>query len=357
MGCAQVLGIPSDPALVEEAVVPPVAAPAPASIGAPPEQPSGTSAGPSNEPGADPGLSLGNGGQADPASAEALRPDAGLAGVPPSPGLVDAGAAELPPGAECGAGLARQPVDVVFIVDNSGSMGAMTAEVERTLPAFAQRLDGDGLDYRIILISRHRNDDRAASSEASTSVCIAAPLGGLAECPSLRPALGPRFFQYSIKIDASDSFQRVLEASAEPDPFGLTEVGWVEWLRLGAQTVFIEITDADSALSSAAFVRGLAAAAPDHFGVDPSDPGFTFHSIVGVTETSLVPDVYRPDEPIQIRVCTGAGANPDNAGEIYQALSRSTSGLRQSICPAAALGVRLQVLAADVLQRSACVSP
>jgi hypothetical protein len=188
-------------------------------------------------------------------------------------------------------------------------------------------------------------------------VCIAAPLGGLVQCPSLRPALGPRFFQYSIKIDASDSFERVLEASAEPDPFGLTSIGWTEWLRLGARTVFIEITDADSALSIDAFVRGLAAAAPDHFRVDPNDPGFTFHSIVGVAERGIVPDVYGPEEPVEERTCSGVGTGPDNAGEIYQALSRSTSGLRQSVCPAAALGGRLQILAADVLQRSACANP
>jgi hypothetical protein len=245
----------------------------------------------------------------------------------------------------------------VFIVDNSGSMVAVDREFEAALPGFASELDDEGVDYRIILISRHRDEDRSASEEASTSVCVAAPLGGSDACPSPAPALGPRFFQYSTKIGGTDSFAQVLAAFAAPDPFGLTSSGWSEWLRPGARKVFIEISDADSATPSAEFVSALAAAAPVHFAADAANPGFVFHSIVGMSRRVLTLDVYGPDEAIRSGVCSGGGSAPANAGEIYQELSRSTGGLRQAICPADAMPLRLSVLRVDVTRRGVEACP
>lgn len=355
MGCAQVLGLPSDPELVSETPAaldaagaqPPGSAPsemAPASSGVT------ASGGPSEqleaptlvEPQPDPNAS-------EPSSSDlpAVALDAGS-----SPGD-DAAAAEPPPEGACPGSSAPPLVDIVMIVDNSGSMAATTAEVERALPRFALRLDEGQVDHRIILISRHRLAARATSQEASTSVCIAAPLSGLPLCPAARPAPAPRFFQYSIKIDASDSFQRVLEAAIAPDPFALTGSGWLEWLRPGAHIEFVEVSDADSDVSAEAFVSGLAARAPEHFAATPNDPGFVFHSITGIAGRVIAGDVYRPDEPIQPQICARLGGNPDNAGEVYQALSRATGGLRQPVCPAAAVGTRLDVIAADVVARSA----
>jgi hypothetical protein len=206
-------------------------------------------------------------------------------------------------------------------------------------------------------LSRHRREARSASDAASTSVCVAAPVSGLAECPSERPVPGPRFFPYSIKIDETDSFDRALEAFSSPDPFGLTQIGWSEWLRVGARKVFIEITDDDAALPSVEFVHALAAAAPEHFNADPTRPGFIFHSVLGVAQKGLALDLYAPEEPIEPDVCTGAGTSPDNSGPVYQELSRATGGLRQSICPAGVLDLRLLILAADVVRRSVVECP
>lgn len=277
------------------------------------------------------------------------EPDAGSSLGPPS--LDITGAAEPPAAVVCPG--PAPPLDVVMIVDNSGSMVTTTTEAERAIPQFALGLERGAVDYRIILISRHRITLRTATEEASTSVCVSLPLSGLPQCPAPRPALTSRFFQYSTKIDASDSFERVLEAAAAPDPFDLTSDGWVEWLRSDARVEFIEVSDANSDVSIEAFIEGLAALAPEHFNADPLDPGFVFHSITGVAERAVEGDVYEPDEPLQPQACTRTEGDVDNAGEVYQALSRATGGLRQPVCPASALGSRLDVIAADMIARNA----
>src|SRR5690606_3278519 len=145
---------------------------------------------------------------------------------------------------------------------------------------------------------------------------------------------------------------RALQAFSEPDRFGLTTSGWSEWLRPGARTVFIELTDADAALGASAFVGALQALAPERFGTDPARPEFVFHAVTGVIEKLFATDIYLADEPLEPRVCSGLGSNPDNAGLVYQELSRLTGGVRLSICPAAPLTLRLAALAADVARRS-----
>jgi hypothetical protein len=350
VACGEVLGIPSKPELV-----PP----------APPSRASSVSVLDENPDAAPPpdGANGGGGTRTDGGSSrdgiDGESTERGpLPGLDPSVTDRDAGAtssrdAALPePGEECPNPPLEVPIDVIFIVDNSGSMAAVHREFEVALPDFARALDDGGVDYRIILISHHRNAARNASEEASTSVCVSAPLGGPAACPSSAPALGSRFFQYSTRIGGTNSFAQVLAAFTTPDPFGLTSAGWSEWLRSGARKVFVEISDANSVTPSIEFVDGLAAAAPEHFAPDPSNPGFVFHSIVGISQRTLTLDVYGPDESIRSAVCSGGGSEPANAGEAYQELSRSTGGLRQSICPADAMSLRLSVLRLDVANRS-----
>jgi hypothetical protein len=353
LSCAQVLGIPTDPELAD-----------PSHSGPPPIGEQGRAPWPAPFP--DPVPNSAGSSESDERSvrSDGVLPPARIAGVdetlasgpdaPPreavEPG--DAGAPDAASEPGCDRRFERVPVDVVFIADNSGSMPEETALFEQELPSFAAQLEDDEVDYRIILLSRHRRADRSASEEASTSICIAAPVSGLAACPSERPALGPRFFQYSIKIDDGDSLERVLSAFSTPDPFDLTAIGWSEWIRPGARTIFIELTDSDSALGAIDFTTALQAAEPQVFGDDPASPRFVFHAITGVAQRSFGLDIYLAPEPIEPTVCEGAGSNPDNAGVVYQELSRSTGGLRLSVCPAAALGMRLVALATDVTLRS-----
>jgi hypothetical protein len=264
----------------------------------------------------------------------AAPPDAGLAG-----------------GADAGAPSCA-PVDVIFAVDNSGSMAEEDAAFEGALPGFVARLASAGIDYRVILVSRHRQAERGSGSEANTSVCIPSPVSGLAQCPSESPAPTGRFFHYSIKLDAADSLARLLESLSAPDPFGLTASGWSEWLRPSARKLFIEITDADSELSASEFTSALSAASPEHFAAGASS--FVFHAVLGITPNVESGGVYDAAQPIELERCSGAGSSIDSAGPVYQELSRATGGLRLPICPPEALGSRLELLADDTIARSAC---
>jgi hypothetical protein len=371
-GCADVLGIPSDPELVRPDELLGELTDASVQGSGEEHEPALPPSVPSEAPDAASGANgLGTDGVLPPGNVSgiggALATDASANGPgalepePPGEAKLDAGVLgrDAAPAAgveDCEGLLGRVPVDVVFLFDNSGSMAAEAAAFEAALPEFAARLDSDEVDYQIILISRHRDAERDSSQEASTSVCIGAPLG-VGSCPSEGPVPTQRFFQYSMKIDATDSFARFIESFSEPDPFGLTQSGWSERLRSEARKIIIEISDADSSVSVSAFLDALGARDSRGLISDVGLPNFVFHSIVGLTPKRIALDVYDANEPIEPLTCSGEGGAPDNAGERYQALSRLTGGTRLPVCPPSLLGARLVQLATDVALRSVRLCP
>jgi hypothetical protein len=342
LACGDLLGIPGSPRLVQEEPLQPA-----------PEQASPTGAVPDQ-------LASGVTGTPEPqpaASGDGVLPAAGLGLSPTSPVVAEQPTAmppEVPP-AEDPAPVCTEttlPVDLILILDNSGSMAAETAAVERALIGWSQHMAALGLDYRLILLSRHRTGERSQSEAASTSICVEQPLSGLARCPSDTPVLGERFFHYSVKIDASDSFERALEGFASADAARLAPGGWSEWLRPGALEAFIEVSDADSDVPAAQFASRLGTLAPEHFAAGGGGPSFVFYSVVGLAEKVLPEDPYLPEEPIESAECRSADTSPDNAGEQYQTLSVLTGGLRFALCRVDALGARLDSIADDVLLKA-----
>ena len=251
------------------------------------------------------------------------------------------------------ATLIKQPVDIILVLDNSGSMADELDAVERNINLnFANILAQSGVDYRVILLSRHRREVRAPSGESSTSICVASPLSGLASCPGATPVNSERFFHYSIKIESEDSFDRILATYAAADTkFHLTTVGWSEWLRPAAKKVFLEMTDDDAQLSVDTFVRELTRLVPANFGT-ADHPSFVFHSIIGIGQKSPASAPYAPGEPIQMATCSGGGDTVANAGVGYQELSRRTGGLRFPICEFSSYDTVFRTIASDVVSSS-----
>jgi hypothetical protein len=275
------------------------------------------------------------------------------------------GSSDASPDAGCGtaradAVLESEPVDIVLIVDNSGSMQDELLSVEANInDNFAAILTNRGIDYRLIAISRHRDD-------TNTSLCVRAPLSTLTSCPAPAPGPSARFFHFDNKIESDDSFDRILDTFIQPfggpclslcdngqteeddgdDNSGSTSLGWNEWLRPGAKKVFLEITDDNEDMPVATFVRELTALSPEFGTVDA--PTFIFHSIVGVAGKTPNTDAYLPTEPIQTERCE----NVSTAGETYQELSILTGGLRFPICVFAAYDVVFNRIAQDVIVRT-----
>jgi hypothetical protein len=306
------------------------------------------------------------------APADGATPPVVGGGVPGNPSAGDPGGVGLvgDPGAgsgtidaddaciidRAGAALVREPVDIILVLDNSGSMEDELEAVEQNINVnFAAILAQSGIDYRVILISRHRQEPRDDGEEASTSICVASPLSANEACgASDEPVFSDRFFQYSTKVESTDSFDILLETFAndgEEDEFDLAPDGWSAWLRPNAKKVFLEMTDDAAEMPVQAFIEQLTALSPEAFGT-PEAPRFVFHSIIGVGEKDPPTAPYLPDEPITDSTCEGNDNAVENEGVPYQELSRATGGLRFPLCEFDGFDVVFKTIAQDVVVTS-----
>jgi hypothetical protein len=302
-----------------------------------------------------------------PSDAARLQPatdpatERGGAGAPSAPDLLGPAYEPASDDAVCVATRAEaevvaEPVDIVVLLDNSLSMIDEAKSMEANLnDNFAAILAQSGIDYRVILISNHRDTDNLLGA---TSVCISGPLSAGGPCPTQQPVFGERFFHYSVDVGSHDSLTLLLDtyAGQRRDDYGIAPGGWSQWLRPGAEKVFLELTDDDSLLPADVFLSSLTSAAPHQFGTDPLQPTLVWHSIVGIGEKAAPADAYQPSEPVELRRCSGNLNSVFNAGATYQELSRRTGGLRFPICQFGAYDVVFRTIAEAVISttRVAC---
>lgn len=267
--------------------------------------------------------------------------------------------------AQADAMLVREPVDIIVVLDNSGSMSEEMGAAEQNINVnFATILDQAQADYRVILISRHRKGEREGTdeSEANTSICVTTPLSGLATCPADNPVFSDRFFQWGGKIESYNALNWMIDAYDQPPENSaaskLAPNGYGEWLRAGAKKVFVVMTDDDEAnddeetpLTVEAFLTGLTAKNPAAFGTAEA-PAFDFHSIIGVKEKADPTAAYEPTEPLVTEMCEGNGADIEATGATYQELSRLTGGLRFPLCQFPGYDAVFRAIAENVIVKS-----
>jgi hypothetical protein len=262
----------------------------------------------------------------------------------------------------------KEPVDIIIVVDNSASMGEELAATERNINQnFATLLEQSQVDYRMIVLTLHRRVPRTGFGQSATMLCVSEPLSAVDDCAAApEPRFSDHFFQYSTRIESDDSFDILLDTYEPPfenedreDEFGNAPLGWSEWLRPGVKKVFLELSDDNENMLPADFVRALTELAPEHFGADPAQPEFIFHSIVGVAEKTPATDPYFPTDAVQSQTCSKLGAPVTTAGEAYQELSRLTGGLRFPICVSSLYDVVFREIAGRVVAQSdiACDFP
>ena len=249
------------------------------------------------------------------------------------------------------ADVERMPVDIIVTIDNSGSMQEEIDAVENNINTkFASILQTSGVDYRVILLSRHEKRGR------QTSICVLPPLSANTACPPTpdQPAFTERFYQYSLKVDSLNSLSLLVDTfdATVPDEFGLAPMGWGAWLRPNASKVFLEITDDNSTTMSAVDFVAKITAKSAQFGTSAA-PTFIFHSIIGIGEKPQVTEPWQPTEPVQTTTCTGNADKVENHGPVYQELSRSTGGLRFPLCQFTAFDAVFETIAKDVVSHAA----
>jgi len=280
---------------------------------------------------------------------------------------------------EAQATAVAMPIDLLVLIDNSGSMGEEIAGVQSNLNQhLAKELGDAGVDYRVIMFTRHG----ALSDEA---VCIEAPLssvpsGGCSSPngPPAKPGINPpRFFHYSFnKIGSRDSLCQLLSRYGYPDDLGLAPEGWKQWLRPEAFKIFLEVSDdgvdctynnvklsdapdsADPAdglaaaqQTAAAFEAALLNLSTQHFGTAAMRK-YRWFSLVGLAPKNhnKLEEPWLPALPISLEPCEPGSEWP---GLGYQALSILSGGLRFPLCKPNYYNVMFKEIAKGVIDSAA----
>lgn len=244
---------------------------------------------------------------------------------------------------EAVATVVSKPVDIIFVIDNSGSMqGEIVAVQENIDTNFAAIIGASGIDYRIIMLSRH------GVADPDESICIGMPLSGHSCSPVPdEPVNTATFFHYSAEIASHDSFEQILDTYNASDEHGLAPNGWSEWLRPEAFKFFLEFTDDSSDMTVADFETALFALSPAHFGTADAR-NYIFHAIVGMVENTPPTAPWLPTDPIQTAQCTAEDGSEDH-GPRYQELAILTGGLRFPLCEFGSFDVIFQEVANGVV--------
>lgn len=234
---------------------------------------------------------------------EVITPDGGLSGGDAAAvdASRDATVIELPDAerlpeeedgsAECAAvqehaELVRRPVDLIWAIDNSGSMSSEIAAVRANMNAFASDLEAQGVDAHLVLIS--------ADSSQSNGICIDAPFGS-GSCPN--DSNPPHYLHVPQIVQSNDALQRIVGTFRQ----------WYPALRRDAVTSFVVVTDDESSRDADWFQTQLAPL----WAVKPfRSNNWGFHGAY----------------------CQTNCGNCANVGRVYEALRQQTDGLFADLC-------------------------
>jgi hypothetical protein len=169
------------------------------------------------------------------------------------------------------------PVDIIWVVDSSGSMDFENRAVQDNLNGFSAHISASGIDHHVVLIG-----DAGAMS-------VPPPLGGSAS-----------FLHINYSVDSNEGLQALL----------LHYPTYRTMLRAGAVQHFVAVTDDESDISADEFSASLATLTDPGF-----PPGWKFHSIVAQGGIPVIGCI------------TGA-----RIGAHYLELTRRTGGTTASVC-------------------------
>ena len=109
-----------------------------------------------------------------------------------------------------------QPMDIIFVVDNSGSMIQEIREVEKQINRnFASVIEEAGVDYRVLMVSDYGADPAREAPDlpaVSQPICVTAPLGlnadadgdGACDEAPFPPSATERFKHFPVLVDSEN---------------------------------------------------------------------------------------------------------------------------------------------------------
>lgn len=123
------------------------------------------------------------------------------------------------------------PVDIILVVDNSGSMQAENAAVQNNLNAFATSLANSGLDFQVFLISMY--------PQQKLGICVAPPLGKLLGCSMTPPNDSqPPYYHIERSVGSNSALDDILAEKSQWYPSMMD--------RLNSRKHIIIVTDDDA---------------------------------------------------------------------------------------------------------------
>jgi hypothetical protein len=181
------------------------------------------------------------------------------------------------------------PVDIIWAIDNSGSMSEEAGLVQDQMNGFASSIFMSGIDYRVIVIS------------APDFVSVPPPLGTDAE----------HFLRVNADVQSHNAFEVLLAQYPTYAPF----------MRAGSAVHIVVVTDDESDMNETEFKSRMDA----NLGRT-----FTFHAVASEDTMHCPP----PPFPCFVMMpgCAGPHGEAADIGHTYYRLAALTGGQTHSIC-------------------------
>jgi len=229
-------------------------------------------------------------------------------------------------GATCAASVAqttKPKVDIIFVIDNSGSMGEEMAQVQANINTFAGKIGSSGLDYQVLFIVR--------KGTSNLRICVPAPLAG-PDC-----ADNPPLFRHIDQSVASDNSLSLILSTYDSQNAALA---WGQHLRADAFKVFIGVSDDGSSdMNANTFDADLIAKGAGQFGT-AQQRSYVYHAICSWKPGTTPPSNERCD-------------TSDGNGIQYQNIALLTGGIIDSVCKTDYSSV-LDNIGKGIVERLAC---
>jgi hypothetical protein len=197
-----------------------------------------------------------------------------------------------------------QPADIVFALDDSGSMTEEAGFVQTHMNTFSSGIINANIDAHVVVLSNNQGEPNG--------VCIGAPLGS-GSCPN--DDNPPGFLHVDQDVQSNNALSLLLSRFDD----------YKSMFRTGASKHFIVVTDDDSSLDAASFDTQIKAKL---LAYDPLFKDYKFHSIYGYTEPNVFDCLLGSNDPC----CDGSDTFTASVGEVYKQLVAMKGGVQGNLC-------------------------
>ena len=196
------------------------------------------------------------------------------------------------------------PVDIIWVIDSSPSMGNEIEIIEANLNHFASTIYASGLDYQVIVIGSESDHYNETTQKQYLEICVPPPLSSVNDCPD---ADSGTYLHVREDVHSHDGLALLMETYEQ----------YKSRLRTDSITHVILVSDDDAGW-------GNQVEQYEEFIRDATNPGFPggviFHSIVDLL--GYIPGCVFDDN------CSCG----ERRGEAYIELSQASGGMVHSVC-------------------------